>query len=85
MHCKKRLAVFPPLAGRVWLVTSRLWTGKPLTFAYSLLTFGVFTQLLTTILVDENFGLDPDSAGPMDQNSEQDLKPYAGRNLTCRA
>ncbi len=35
LHCKKRLAIFPP--GRVWLVTSRLGTGKSLTFFYSVI------------------------------------------------
>jgi hypothetical protein len=33
VHCKKRLAIFRP--GRVWFVTSRLGTGKSLTFFYS--------------------------------------------------
>jgi hypothetical protein len=32
--------------------------------------FGVFTQLLTIILVDKNFELDPDSVGPIDPNLE---------------
>jgi hypothetical protein len=53
LHCKKRLAVFPSPAGKslaklsldtnnqnikVWLVTSRLWTGRRLTFFYSVLS-----------------------------------------------
>jgi hypothetical protein len=38
IHCNKRLAIFPSRPGRVWLSTSRLGTGKSLTFFYSVKT-----------------------------------------------
>jgi hypothetical protein len=60
IHCKKRLASFPPSGGmsltklslnysrpeRVWLVTSRLGTGNSLTFFYSVLYTVLFALFI---------------------------------------